>query len=70
MHRWLANGTGSMTEGVKARLEVPDKSDVLAQVLAQRERVGARLANIKRVVAVMSGKGGAGKKRALYLGRG
>ena len=41
--------------------EVHDKSNVLGQVLAQRERVAARLAHIKRVVAVMSGKGGVGK---------
>ena len=35
--------------------------DVLGQVLAQREAVAARLAQIKHVVAVMSGKGGVGK---------
>jgi len=40
---------------------VHDTSNVLGQVLAQRERVGARLAQIKRVIAVMSGKGGVGK---------
>ncbi len=40
---------------------VHDKSNVLGQVLAQRERVAARLAHIQRVVAVMSGKGGVGK---------
>ena len=40
---------------------VPDKSNVLGQVLAQRERVAARLAQINRVIAVMSGKGGVGK---------
>jgi ATP-binding protein involved in chromosome partitioning len=34
---------------------------VLDQVLAQRDRVTARLAQIKYVVAVMSGKGGVGK---------
>ena len=39
----------------------PDKSNVLGQVLAQRERVAARLAQVGRVVAVMSGKGGVGK---------
>ena len=39
----------------------PDKSNVLGQVLAQRERVAARLAQVKRLVAVMSGKGGVGK---------
>lgn len=38
-----------------------DKSNILGQVLAQRERVAARLAQIKYVVAVMSGKGGVGK---------
>jgi ATP-binding protein involved in chromosome partitioning len=38
-----------------------DKSNVLEQVLAQRERVATRLAHIKHVVAVMSGKGGVGK---------
>jgi ATP-binding protein involved in chromosome partitioning len=38
-----------------------DKPNVLDQVLAQRERVTARLAQIKHVVVVMSGKGGVGK---------
>lgn len=38
-----------------------DKSDVLGQVLAQRERVAARMAQIDHVVAIMSGKGGVGK---------
>lgn len=38
-----------------------DKSNILGQVLAQRERVAARLAQVKDVVAVMSGKGGVGK---------
>jgi ATP-binding protein involved in chromosome partitioning len=41
--------------------EVHDTPNVLGQVLAQRERVAARLARIGRVVAVMSGKGGVGK---------
>jgi ATP-binding protein involved in chromosome partitioning len=41
--------------------EVHDKPNVLGQVLAQRERVAARLAQIKHVVAIMSGKGGVGK---------
>ena len=40
---------------------VPDKSNVLGQVLAQRERVAARLAQVKRIIAVKSGKGGVGK---------
>jgi ATP-binding protein involved in chromosome partitioning len=38
-----------------------DKSNVLGQVLAQREHVTARLAQVRRVIAVMSGKGGVGK---------
>jgi ATP-binding protein involved in chromosome partitioning len=38
-----------------------DKSNVLGQVHAQRDRVAARLAQVRRVVAVMSGKGGVGK---------
>ena len=38
-----------------------DRSQLLAQVVAQRERVGRRLASVRRVVAVMSGKGGVGK---------
>ena len=38
-----------------------DASQLLRQVVAQRERVAARMAGVKRVVAVMSGKGGVGK---------
>lgn len=38
-----------------------DRSRLLDQVLAQRERVARRLALVRRVVAVMSGKGGVGK---------
>lgn len=38
-----------------------DRSQLYAQVVAQRERVGRRLASVRRVVAVMSGKGGVGK---------
>ncbi len=41
--------------------EIHDKSNILGQVLAQRERVAARLTQIKHMVAVMSGKGGVGK---------
>ncbi|MGQ0601092.1 MAG: P-loop NTPase [Anaerolineales bacterium] len=41
--------------------ETHDKSNVLGQVLAQRERVAARLARVKRIIAGMSGKGGVGK---------
>ena len=39
----------------------PDASGILEQVTEQRERVRARLAAVRRVVAVMSGKGGVGK---------
>lgn len=39
----------------------PDRSNVLGQVLAQRQRVAARLEEVQHVVAVMSGKGGVGK---------
>lgn len=38
-----------------------DRSGLLDQVTAQRERVRRRLADVRRVVAVMSGKGGVGK---------
>jgi ATP-binding protein involved in chromosome partitioning len=40
---------------------VQDQPNVLGQVIAQRQAVAARLAEIKHVVAVMSGKGGVGK---------
>jgi ATP-binding protein involved in chromosome partitioning len=36
-------------------------SNVLEQVVAQRRQVAERLANVRHVVAVMSGKGGVGK---------
>ena len=38
-----------------------DRSNLLGQVVAQRERVTARLARVQHVVAVVSGKGGVGK---------
>lgn len=38
-----------------------DRSDLMSQVLAQRDRVAKRLESVRRVVAVMSGKGGVGK---------
>jgi len=50
---WRIEVIGS--EGVR------NKPNVLDQVLAQRQAVAARLAEIKYVVAVMSGKGGVGK---------
>ena len=43
------------------QIEGEDRSQLLAQVIKQRERVGRRLESVERVVAVMSGKGGVGK---------
>lgn len=42
-------------------LQEPDRSGLGEQVALQRERVRRRLAQVRRVVAVMSGKGGVGK---------
>ena len=42
-------------------VEGPDRSDLAAQVGAQRRRVADRLKHVRHVVAVMSGKGGVGK---------
>jgi len=39
----------------------PDRSGLAAQIGAQRRRVADRLAGVRRIVAVMSGKGGVGK---------
>ena len=44
-----------------------DRSGLLNQVLAQRARVTERLARVRRVVAVMSGKGGVGKSYVTAL---
>src|SRR6266498_5530385 len=38
-----------------------DRSGLADQIAAQRRRVAGRLAGVRRVVAVMSGKGGVGK---------
>jgi ATP-binding protein involved in chromosome partitioning len=43
------------------QLTDPDRSGLLQQITAQRQRVAARLAGVRRIVAVMSGKGGVGK---------
>ncbi len=43
------------------QIEGEDRSQLLAQVAKQRERVGRRLESVDRVVAVLSGKGGVGK---------
>jgi ATP-binding protein involved in chromosome partitioning len=42
-------------------LTAPDRSGIVAQVEAQRERVKRRFADVARTLAVMSGKGGVGK---------
>ena len=39
----------------------PDRSGLAAQIGAQRQRVAERLAGVRRIVVVMSGKGGVGK---------
>jgi len=43
------------------QLTDPDRSGLAEQIGAQRRRVAERVANIHRIVAVMSGKGGVGK---------
>jgi len=43
------------------QLTDPDRSGLAAQIGAQRQRVAERLAAVRRLVAVMSGKGGVGK---------
>ncbi len=43
------------------RAGVEDKSNVLGQVLARRERVAARLAAVGRVVAVTPAPAGSGQ---------
>src|SRR5712692_7458821 len=43
------------------QLTEPDRSALPEQIGAQRRRVAERLATVRRVVAVMSGKGGVGK---------
>jgi ATP-binding protein involved in chromosome partitioning len=52
-----------MTRRLRTYAEVvgPDRSGLAAQVGVQRDRVRRRLASVKAVVAVMSGKGGVGK---------
>lgn len=59
------------------QLTDPDRSGLAGQITAQRRRVAERLAGVKRIVAVMSGKGGVGKSyvtahlaRALAQGEG
>lgn len=48
-------------------LDGVDRSDLLGQVLALRHKVTERLASVRHVVAVMSGKGGVGKSYVTSL---
>src|SRR6266581_7381288 len=53
------------------QLTDPDRSGLADQIGAQRKRVAARLAAVRRIVAVMSGKGGVGKSYVTaHLARG
>lgn len=53
------------------QLTDPDRSGLADQIGAQRKRVAERLATVRRVVAVMSGKGGVGKSYVTaHLARG
>ena len=53
------------------QLTDPDRSGLADQIGAQRKRVAERLAVVRRIVAVMSGKGGVGKSYVTaHLARG
>jgi ATP-binding protein involved in chromosome partitioning len=53
------------------QLTDPDRSGLVDQIGAQRQRVAERLAGVGRIVTVMSGKGGVGKSYvAAHLARG
>lgn len=53
------------------QLTDPDRSGLADQIGAQRRRVADRLAAVRRIVAVMSGKGGVGKSYVTaHLARG
>jgi len=53
------------------QLTDPDRSGLADQIGAQRKRVAERLAGVRRIIAVMSGKGGVGKSYVTaHLGRG
>lgn len=53
------------------QLTEPDRSGLVDQIGAQRKRVAERLAAVRRIVAVMSGKGGVGKSYVTaHLARG
>lgn len=52
-----------MTQRMRTYNELADedRSKLMGQVIAQRDKVRERLASVRHVVAVMSGKGGVGK---------
>ena len=53
------------------QLTDPDRSGLADQIGAQRKRVAERLAGVRRIIAVMSGKGGVGKSYVTaHLARG
>jgi len=52
---------GTPAAGQIGELDRPPAVDVLGQVVAQRAAVARRLASVRRVVAIASGKGGVGK---------
>lgn len=58
---------GSVSHRTYFDVTGPDRSGLGAQVAAQRARVAARLAAVRHVVAVMSGKGGVGKSHVTAL---
>ncbi len=58
---------GFMSFRTYNEVEGEDRSQLLAQVVAQRERVDRRLASVRWVVAVMSGKGGVGKSHVAAM---
>jgi ATP-binding protein involved in chromosome partitioning len=52
------------------QLTDPDRSGLAQQIAAQRQQVAERLAGVRQIVAVMSGKGGVGKSYVTaHLGR-
>lgn len=56
-----------MTHRTYNQVPGTDRSDLLGQVVAQRNRVTERLKSVRRVVAVMSGKGGVGKSHVTAI---
>jgi ATP-binding protein involved in chromosome partitioning len=63
MSEKVSEASPAKTRRLRTYAEVTegDRSNLLGQVVAQRERVTERLATVRHVVAVVSGKGGVGK---------